>query len=373
MVKTTFHISGMDCPSEEHMIRMKLEGFADIQSLQFDIPGRRLEVYHRDSYDPLLAALHSLDLGARLVSSEEIDTAGSGKSNPVQPQLVQIMTHMPTQPNNALAEEDRAGSTRTTFHISKMDCPSEENMIRMRLDGFSNVRFLEFDIPARRLEVYHTGGCDEVLAALTSLRLDTKLVSSEQAEMVSTETSHRQERNVLWQVLFINFFCFALEMLTGFIARSMGLVADSLDMLADSIVYALSLFAVGGTIARKKKVAGIAGYFQLALAVMGFAEVIRRFLGHEAAPDFHLMIVISVIALAGNAICLYLLLKSRSREAHMQASMIFTSNDVIVNLGVIVAGVIVYLTSSKLPDLVVGTIIFALVGRGAYRILQLSK
>jgi Co/Zn/Cd efflux system component len=47
--------------------------------------------------------------------------------------------------------------------------------------------------------------------------------------------------------------------------------------------------------------------------------------------------------------------------------------DVIVNLGVIVAGVIVYLTASMLPDLIVGTIVFVLVGRGAYRILQLSK
>jgi Co/Zn/Cd efflux system component len=57
----------------------------------------------------------------------------------------------------------------------------------------------------------------------------------------------------------------------------------------------------------------------------------------------------------------------------MQASMIFTSTDVIVNLGVIAAGVIVYLTASKLPDLAIGTIVFILVGRGAYRILQLSK
>jgi Co/Zn/Cd efflux system component len=106
---------------------------------------------------------------------------------------------------------------------------------------------------------------------------------------------------------------------------------------------------------------------------LGFAEVIRRFVGHGETPDFHVMIIISIIALAGNAICLYLLQKSESQEAHMKASMIFTSTDVIVNLGVIVAGVIVYLTDSKLPDLTVGAIVFALVGRGAYKILQLSK
>ncbi len=102
-------------------------------------------------------------------------------------------------------------------------------------------------------------------------------------------------------------------------------------------------------------------------------KAIRRFLGQENMPDFHMMVIISLLALAGNASCLYLLRKSKSREAHMKASMIFTSTDVIVNLGVIVAGGLVYLTASKLPDLTVGTVVFILVGVGAYRILQLSK
>jgi Co/Zn/Cd efflux system component len=243
----------------------------------------------------------------------------------------------------------------------------------MKLEGLTNIEFLEFDLPGRTLKVCHTDSYDNVLAALDDLHLDTKVVSSKPMDAVNMKGRYRGERQVLWQVLAINFSFFVLEMLTGFIAGSMGLVGDSLDMLADSIVYGLSLFAVGGTVSRKKNIAKAAGYFQLALAVLGFAEVVRRFLGHGETPDFQLMIIISLLALAGNAICLYLLQKSKSKEAHMQASMIFTSNDVIVNLGVIVAGVIVYLTASKLPDLTIGTIVFVLVGRGAYRILQLSK
>ena len=262
---------------------------------------------------------------------------------------------------------------KTTFSIPKMDCPSEERMIQMKLEGLTTIQSMQFDLSGRTLEVCHTGGYDNLLAALESLQLGAKLVSSEPIDLVSAKEACRQESRVLWQVLAINFFFFALEMLTGFIAGSMGLVADSLDMLADSIVYALSLFAVGGTISRKKKIAGVAGYFQLTLALLGFAEVVRRFLGHGETPDFHLMIIISLLALTGNAICLYLLHKSKSGEAHMQASMIFTSTDVIVNLGVIVAGVVVYLTASKIPDLTIGTIVFVLVGRGAYRILQLRK
>ena len=254
-----------------------------------------------------------------------------------------------------------------------MDCSSEEQMIRMKLEELKNIHSLNFDIPGRTLEVYHTGGYDNLLAVIDSLQLDTTFVSSEPTDAVITEDLRGQEGRVLRQVLAINLFFFVLEMLTGLIASSMGLVADSLDMLADGIVYALSLFAIGGGVSRKKNVAAAAGYFQLALAVLGLAEVIRRFMGYEPAPDFHLMIIISLLALVANAICLYLLQKSKSKEAHMQASMIFTSNDVIANLGVIIAGILVYLTESKLPDLAVGVIIFIIVGRGAYRILQLSK
>jgi Co/Zn/Cd efflux system component len=262
---------------------------------------------------------------------------------------------------------------KTTFRISKMDCPSEEQMIRMKLEGMTGIRDLKFDIPDRLLEIYHTGSHELFLAALETLHLDTKLISSQRANDVPTEEDGRGQSRILWQVLAINFFFFALEMISGFIAGSMGLVADSLDMLADSIVYGLSLFAVGGTAARKKGVAAAAGYFQLILAVLGFAEVIRRFLGYGETPDFHTMIVVSLLALAGNTLCLYLLQKSRSREAHMQASMIFTSTDIVVNLGVIVAGIFVYFTQSRIPDLTVGTIVFMLVSRGAYRILRLAK
>jgi hypothetical protein len=63
----------MDCPSEERMIRMKLEGFTNIQSLQFDIPNRKLDVYYMDSYDGILAVLNTLQFDTKFVSSEPTD------------------------------------------------------------------------------------------------------------------------------------------------------------------------------------------------------------------------------------------------------------------------------------------------------------
>ena len=157
-------------------------------------------------------------------------------------------------------------------------------------------------------------------------------------------------------------------------SKSMGLVADSLDMLADSFVYGISLFAVGGSVIKKKKIARLAGYFQILLAIIGFAEVLRRFFGSEKLPDFSTMIIVSILALIANGICLYLLQKSNSKkEAHMKASMIFTSNDVIINLGVIIAGLLVNWLNSSKPDLIIGTIVFALVVQGAVRILKIGR
>ena len=260
---------------------------------------------------------------------------------------------------------------KTTFHIDKMDCPAEEQLVRLKLGGMQEVAALEFDLTARRLEVYHSGDAQPLLRELDTLALDTSLLDTTQAEPPAAR--ERAERKLLVQVLLINLFFFFLESLTGFLAGSMGLVADSLDMLADSLVYGLALFAVGGTLARKKNIATIAGYFQLLLAVLGLVEVVRRFFGYGEVPVFQLMLVISTLALIGNATSLYLLQKSKNTEAHMQASMIFTSNDVIINLGVILAGTLVFFTQSKLPDLIVGAIIFVIVARGAYRILQLGK
>jgi Co/Zn/Cd efflux system component len=262
---------------------------------------------------------------------------------------------------------------KTTFKISKMDCPSEEQMIRMKLADLTNINSLDFDIPNRQLTVFHADNYDQIFQRLDNLKFDTSLINSISADNFTTIDNSATERKLLWQVLAINFFFFTLELITGFIANSMGLVADSLDMLADSIVYGLALFAVGGTITRKKNIAKAAGIFQLILAIFGFAEVIRRFVGLEEMPVFQTMIIISILALIANGLCLYLLQKSKSKEAHMQASMIFTSNDIIINLGVIVAGGLVYLTNSKYPDLIVGTIVFFIVGQGAFKILKLSK
>jgi len=262
---------------------------------------------------------------------------------------------------------------KTTFEITKMDCPSEENLIRIKLDGISSIEKLEFDIPNRKLIVYHQGQIEQIEKLILELKLGGKKLSTAQAVQIDLQEETNQKK-LLWIVLAINFVFFLIEMTTGWLSRSIGLVADSLDMLADSFVYGISLFAVSGTILRKKRIARIAGYFQITLAIIGFLEVLRRFFGAEKLPDFSTMVVVSMFALMANGICLYLLQKAKGKEeAHMKASLIFTSNDVIINLGVIVAGLLVNWLNSNKPDLIIGAMVFILVIQGAIRILKLGK
>jgi Co/Zn/Cd efflux system component len=115
----------------------------------------------------------------------------------------------------------------------------------------------------RQLTALHTDNHDQIFPRIDNLKFDTSLIDSISAGNFTTTTTTtdntNREKKLLWRVLNINFFFFSLELATGFISNSMGLVADSLDMLADSIVYGLALFAVGGMMTRKKNIAKSAG------------------------------------------------------------------------------------------------------------------
>lgn len=264
---------------------------------------------------------------------------------------------------------------KLTFKVPQMDCAAEEQLVRIQLADQEDVKHLTFDLPQRSVVIMHTGNSTKIEGLMRDLNLGAVVVEQAQVDEdeIALDTSEEQQRKLLIIVLLINFSLFVLELTMGFLANSMGLIADSLDMLADALVYGLSLYAVGKAVTQKKNVAKMSGYLQIGLAVFGVVEVVRRFLGAGEEPSFTLMITISLIALAGNVASLFVLQRTRSEDANMKASWIFTSNDVMVNISVIVAGILVFLSGSELPDLLVGAAVFCLVGYGAFRILKLSR
>jgi cation diffusion facilitator family transporter len=182
-------------------------------------------------------------------------------------------------------------------------------------------------------------------------------------------TTAQVERGTLLLLIAINGVMFIVELATGWWAQSMGLIADSLDMLADAGVYGVALLAVGASSVRKAQAAAASGCIQLGLACLVLVEVLRNWL-YGSEPSSGLMIGVSVVALAANTACLYLLRKHRHGEVHMRASWIFSTTDVQANVGVILAGILVSTTASSAPDLIIGTVVCGIVARGGIRILR---
>ncbi len=264
---------------------------------------------------------------------------------------------------------------KTRFRVAAMDCPAEEQLIRTALSNVEGISRLDFDIPQRSLTVWHRGERKPISATLTKLELGASFVDSEEvtgAGVDESSSTASAQSGVLRWLLAINAAMFVAEAVVGWLAESVGLLSDSLDMLADATVYGIALWAVAKTASAQQRAARISGWFQLVLAIGMLGEVGRRAaLGSSPEPSW--MMGTAAVALLANIACVLLLARHRGGGLHMQASWIFTTNDVIANFGVIAAGALVLWTSSAIPDLVIGTIIGAVVLRGALRILKLAR
>lgn len=180
------------------------------------------------------------------------------------------------------------------------------------------------------------------------------------------------QRKVLFTLLLINGVMFVVEFGVGLFAQSTGLIADSVDMLADASVYGIAILAVGRGLQDKARAAHISGVLQVLLALGVIVDVARRFLlGSE--PQSSLMLLMGFAALLANLACLALLARHRKGEVHMRASWIFSRNDVLANLGVIAGGALVATFHSPLPDLLIGTLIAAMVMHGGTSIIRSAK
>ena len=283
--------------------------------------------------------------------------------------VVNLSTNPPA--NHALLGEQ--ASTRSLFRIPGMDCAAEEQMIRLRLAD-APVAAYAFDLPGRTLTLDHDGDASAILERLLPLGYGAELVESRPLDaatpLLNANHDPASEQRVLIWLLAINATLFVIELGAGWWAHSAGLVADAMDMFADAAVYAVALYAVGRAARHKLTAARLSGGLQMLLAFAALAETARHMLT-GAAPAGGAMVGIATLALAANIACLLLIYRHRHAGVHMRASYIFSANDVLANLGVIAAGLLVSWTASPWPDWIIGALIGLLVLSGALRILRL--
>ncbi|PPE72820.1 cation transporter [Solimonas fluminis] len=179
-------------------------------------------------------------------------------------------------------------------------------------------------------------------------------------------------RSALRKVLAINLFQSLAGGGVGAWAQSTALVGAALDNLGDAGVYGISLYAEGRSAAHKARAARISGWLLVGFSLMLAFEVLRRFFS-GAEPIGVAMMIWAACNAALNLVCLKLLRSHRREGAHFAASWIFTSNDTLVNLGIVASGALVLWLESPLPDLVIGLLVAAIAFRGGREILEIAE
>lgn len=186
------------------------------------------------------------------------------------------------------------------------------------------------------------------------------------------DASNAAECRTLKWVLGINATQFLVAGAVGILAQSTGLLGAALDNLGDALVYVVSLYAVGRTVVAKSRAASLSAIVLILLSVVLLVEVIRRFTA-GSEPIGLAMVITALVNSATNVLNLRLLRAHREKGVHLKASWIFTTNDMIANLGIVVSGVAVMLLGSPLPDLLIGLVVTVIVARGGWQILAEAR
>jgi len=178
-----------------------------------------------------------------------------------------------------------------------------------------------------------------------------------------------RQSSTLKIVLGINAVMFIVELIAGLLGSSVSLVADSLDMLGDALVYAFSLYVVARSAAMKAKAALLKGAIMAAFGIFVLGQAIYRIVFPQL-PVFEAIGAIGLLALAANSTCFFLLWRHRADDINMSSVWLCSRNDIIANVSVLLAALGVWLTHSGWPDILIGLALAVLFLRSALHVLR---
>jgi Co/Zn/Cd efflux system component/copper chaperone CopZ len=273
-----------------------------------------------------------------------------------------------------------AATAPIRYRVTGMDCASCAAKIEgaaRKLEGVGDVKVsiasqimtLNVDDPARRLPV--------VEEAVTDLGYKLNRMGKPKAEGAADDDDQIPDlshvtpayKRALWIVVLLNVGYGVIEIVGSFLAGSQALQADALDFVGDGLISFLGLMAVGWGLAARAKAALLQGVFLglLGLGVIG-STLYRVFIDHQ--PETLLMGGFAVVAFIVNVAAALVLLPHRKGDANMRAVWLFSRNDAIGNLAVVVAAVLVWWLSSPWPDLLVAFAVAGLFLQSAWSIIR---
>jgi cation diffusion facilitator family transporter len=172
-------------------------------------------------------------------------------------------------------------------------------------------------------------------------------------------------------VLLINVVLFCLTAFYGWAANSTGLMSESIDDFGDAVTYALSLYVIYKSNQMKARVAFIKGCLILSGAIFVLSQVILHIVDNTV-PVFETMGAVAFIALLLNLTCFFLLTKYREQDINMSSVWECSRNDILNNVSIIVASVLVWLTNLGWADVAVGLVLSLLLLQSSFRVLKSS-
>ncbi len=178
-----------------------------------------------------------------------------------------------------------------------------------------------------------------------------------------------RQSSTLKIVLAINAVMFVVELTAGLLGHSISLVADSLDMLGDALVYGFSLYVVTRSTTMKARAALLKGIIMAAFGLFVLGQAIYR-IAFPQLPVYETIGAIGLLALGANSTCFFLLWRHRVDDINMSSVWLCSRNDIIANISVLLAAVGVWLTHSGWPDILVGFALAALFLRSALFVLR---
>src|SRR4030043_520671 len=188
----------------------------------------------------------------------------------------------------------------------------------------------------------------------------------------SLECLQERQRGTLWVVLGVNAVMFIVIVIASFYGRSSSLLSDSLDNLGDALTYGLSLYAVSRGDTTKARVALFKGGLIFLAACAVIVQIVAKLIS-PTTPIFEIMGLFSLLGLAANSFCLFLLWKHRQEDVNMSSVWECSRNDIATNLSVFVAAGAVWFTGSGWPDIVVASCLVLLLMRSAIRVIASAR
>jgi cation diffusion facilitator family transporter len=179
-------------------------------------------------------------------------------------------------------------------------------------------------------------------------------------------------KRALWIVVLLNVGYGLVEAVGGFLADSQALKADALDFVGDGLISFLGLLAISWRPVWRARTALLQGMFLGALGLGVLGTSVYRVLV-QRQPEAELMGAFGIAAFAVNFGAALVLLPHRTGDANVRAVWLFSRNDALGNLAVVVAAALVAATASPWPDLVVAFVIAGLFLQSAWSIVAAAR